>query len=204
MHPNPHFYTNDRAELVTLIKAHPFALIMSTKNTRVHVAHAPVLIDIAEDDVILRFHLANNNPACEAVLKGGYALVVVTGPHDYISPDWYGRSNIVPTWNYLSAEAEGECRPLNTSETVQLLDDVSDTFEAHLAPKPMWKRAKMDEERFITMQNAITGFALTPKRFEGIRKLSQNKPEDARSNVAKALSEHSPSSEIAQLMAKPK
>ncbi|RAN35928.1 hypothetical protein [Hyphomonas pacifica] len=39
------------------------------------------------------------------------------------------------------------------------------------------------------MLTAITGFQLTPTRFEGIRKLNQNKPEAARAGVISALNE---------------
>ena len=65
------------------------------------------------------------------------------GPDAYISPDWYGTPDQVPTWNYLAVEAEGPLRRLDEDELTQLLDDLSAEHEARLAPKPAWTRAKM-------------------------------------------------------------
>jgi len=204
MHPNPHFHTDDTADLMGLVKAYPLALIIAQEAGHIRAAHTPILIDSSDAGVTIRFHLANNNPTCRALVANSKALIVVTGPNDYISPDWYDNADQVPTWNYLSAEAEGIVRSLNNAETSQFLDDLSDTFEATLAPKPIWKRSKMTEGKFESMQMAITGFTLVPERFEGIRKLSQNKPTPTQETAAKALQKFSPTSLIAPLMAKSK
>jgi hypothetical protein len=49
----------------------------------------------------------------------------------------------VPTWNYVSVEAEGSVAPLSDDEFVALLDDLSAQEEARLLPKTPWTRDKM-------------------------------------------------------------
>lgn len=119
--------------------------------------------------------------------RAGRALVVVTGPDAYVSPDWYGQPDQVPTWNYLSAELEGAVRALDLSDSAVLLDDLSVTFEARLAPKPPWTRGKMDPARFEALLRGIRSFEMTVDRFEGTAKLSQNKSAQAVAGVAEAL-----------------
>jgi len=117
----------------------------------------------------------------------GRALAVVTGEDAYISPDWYGLAEQVPTWNYVSVEIEGPARVLARAETVALLDDLASRYEAQLAPKPPWTRGKMDPARFESMLAGIVGFEMTIERLEGTTKLSQNKPAEAIARVAAEL-----------------
>jgi len=112
---------------------------------------------------------------------------VITGPDTYVSPDWYGAPDQVPTWNYLSAEIEGTVRVTDRIATAALLDDLAARFEAALAPKPPWSRTKMAPGRFEAMLGAIVGFEIEIIRLEGVRKLSQNKTSAQMEGVATAL-----------------
>jgi transcriptional regulator len=182
MHPASAFRQTDAAALAALVAERGFALIVGGADGRPLAAHAPVLLA----DGRLRFHLSGANPLTATLLAGSRALAVVTGPDAYVSPDWYAAADQVPTWNYLSAEIEGPVRPLDNTETTQLLDDLSARFEAPLAPKPPWTRAKMTPARFEALLGAINGFEMRAERFEGVTKLSQNKPAEIE-RVAQAL-----------------
>lgn len=183
MHPSPLFKEADEAVLAARVTAAPFALICASADGRPVAAHAPLLLEGRR----LRFHLSRANPVAKALVDGATVLAVVTGPQAYISPDWYGQEDQVGTWNYLSVELEGPVRILPPEETAALLDDLSDRFEADLAPKPPWKRDKMSEGRFETLLKMIVGYEVAVERLEGITKLGQNKPEAARLAVAEAL-----------------
>ncbi len=122
------------------------------------------------------------------------------GPDAYISPDWYGTDDQVPTWNYLAVEAEGPLRPLDETELVALLDDLSAAHEARLAPKPPWTRAKMTPGRFEGMLKAIVGYELAIEDLRGTRKLGQNKDEATRRAAAAGLAPFNPA--LAALMEK--
>lgn len=184
MHPAPAFLDTDRDRLMRRIEAWPFALVIAVDGNRAHVAHTPV---ICSGRGSLHFHLAQSNAACRALAKAGRALIVFSGPNDYISPDWYGVANQVPTWNYLSVEAEGPVTPLDETATASFLDALTARFEDGLFPKPEWTRAKMSPERFEAMMRAITAFDLSPERLEGITKIGQNKPAETRKRAGAAL-----------------
>jgi len=183
VHPAPLFRETDPIRLAGLAAEHGLALIVAAKDDRPAVAHAPIVLA----DGRVRFHLSASNPICAVLAAAKTALVVVTGPDGYVSPDWYAAADQVPTWNYLSAEMEGPVRALTSDQTAALLDDLSARFEAGLAPKPPWTRAKMDPAKFAAMLKAIVGFEMTLARFEGVTKLSQNKSPDEIERVALRL-----------------
>jgi len=199
MHPSPAFHETDPGSLAALVADRGLALVMGVAGGRILLAHAPVLL--AEGR--LRFHLSGANALGEALsAPGARAVAVVTGADAYVSPDWYAAADQVPTWNYVSAEMEGPVRALGREEAAILLDDLSAHFEAALAPKPPWTRAKMTPGRFETMLGAIRAFEMTLERFEGVTKLSQNKPPDEARRVAEALAARAdPASQaVARLM----
>lgn len=185
MHPAPLFRESDPETLLARIRDYPLGLVCANGETAPLAAHTPVLASLEDGKPRLRFHLSAHNAVTRQLEAGAAALIVFTGPDAYISPDWYGSvPNQVPTWNYLSVEAEGAAAP---TDAATFLDDLSAHFEAALAPKPPWTRAKMDPASFTMMVRGIRAFEMTPSRFEGISKLSQNKTTDARAGVIDAL-----------------
>lgn len=200
MHPNRTYHDLDRDRLIETARAHSFAVIIGARNNRAFTAHAPVLLEKREEAVVLRFHLANANPAMQALRDSAQALVVFTGPHAYVSATWYEQPDQVGTWNYISVEAEGPVTALDHDATAAQLEALSAHYEAGLAPKPAWSRDQVEARKFDRMLTAITGFELTADRFEGIRKLNQNKPAEARQRVIAALQDQPDGLEIAQEM----
>jgi transcriptional regulator len=189
LHPAPIFRETDTGSLLDRIRAYPLGLITVNGAAAPLAAHSPVLAAHTQGGrVRLRFHLSASNPVVQRLEAGGAALIVFTGPEAYISPDWYGQvPDQVPTWNYLSAEAEGKAF---LTDAEMFLDDVSAEFEARLLPKPPWTRSKMHPAAFSRMVRSIRAFEMVPDRFEGITKLSQNKTQDMRAGVMDALADH--------------
>ena len=142
---------------------------------------------IENDAVIVRFLLDLGSPACLALRESGQALAIFSGPNSYISPDWYGNGACGPSWNYLTAEAEGQCVPLDPAECVAFFDELASFFERKLWPKEPWHRQQVDPAKFENMISTICAFDLTAERFEGTRKLSQNHGRDARKSAGEAL-----------------
>ncbi|MEZ5998203.1 MAG: FMN-binding negative transcriptional regulator [Hyphomonas sp.] len=187
MHPARLFHEADPDTLLQRIAEHPFALVTVAHEGRPLAVHTPVLAGREGGIVRLRFHLSRANAVTAALLAGAPALIVVTGHHAYVSPDWYAIDDQVPTWNYLSVEAEGPVSALDEAATRQFLDDLSIANETPLAPKPVWRLAKMTPAKLEAMLRGIIAFDMVPARFEGIAKLSQNKPDTARAGVIENL-----------------
>jgi transcriptional regulator len=171
MHPARSFAWTDRSEMLELVRRVSFCTICVAAADGLRLVHAPV---VAEGPGRLRFHVSRGNRAA-ASLDGARALVSCLGPDAYVSPDWYGTADQVPTWNYQSVEIEGPLRRLSNAELVDQLDALSAEHEARLAPKPQWTRAKMSPGRFEAMTGAIAGYELTIEEIRGTNKLGQNK-----------------------------
>lgn len=201
MHPSPRFRETDPALLLERIAAHPFALVSVNGPGAPLAAHTPMIAEIDEHGPRLRFHLSSANPVTRALLDGAPALIVFTGPHAYISPDWYGDvPDQVGTWNYLSVEAAGEVTPFDREGAAAFLDDLSAVFEATLLPKPPWTRSKMNPPAFEALLNGIRAFEMRPQRLEGITKLGQNKSAAMRAGVIEALDALSDGAGVAAAM----
>lgn len=188
MHPNRAFAWEDRDAALAFVADIGFATIAaaSIADEGPVLVHAPVLV--AGPDRLL-FHVSRGN---RAKLDGKRAIASVLGPDAYISPDWYGVEDQVPTWNYLAVEAEGPLRRLEEAELAALLDGLSAAHEARLAPKPEWTRGKMTPGRFEGMLKAIIGYELKIEALRGTRKLSQNKGDAERLSVAANLAPYNP------------
>jgi transcriptional regulator len=195
MHPNRKFHLADRAEMAAFVRALGFGLLVIQTEQGLRVVHVPVLLEGER----LRFHVSRGNAVHAALHGGGPALFVANGPHAYVSPEWYGLDDRVPTWNYVAVELEGAVRPLEPEELVLLLDDLSAEQEARLAPKKPWTRGKMSPGRFEGLLKAITGFEMEIAEWRGTAKLDQDKPAEVRARLAEALAERGEHS-IAEIM----
>ncbi len=180
MHPHPGYAWKDEAEMLAFLSEVSFSTIFVSGESGPMLVHAPVVVQGSDR---LRFHISRANRIAGS-LDGARALLSCAGPDAYVSPDWYGTPDQVPTWNYLAVECEGPLRRLDEMELGQLLDDLGAVQEGRLAPKPVWTRAKMTPGRFESMLKAIVGFEMRIDAIRGTRKLGQVKTIDERRAAA--------------------
>jgi len=190
MHPARPFRGEDRDTLLAFLREHPFVTLAASVGGRPMVAQAPIVVREMHDELVIDFHLSRGNILAPHLVQGFRAVMLATGPDAYVSPDWYESADQVPTWNYLSVEAEGSVAVLNEAELIAQLDSLSEQEEARLLPKPLWTRHKMAPGKFEAMLRGIIGGRLFVDRLEGTFKLSQNKSEADRLGAAKGLGEH--------------
>jgi transcriptional regulator len=196
MHPAPYHQETDAAKLATHLEAYSFATLCVAGERGPVLVQVPVVLRRLVDGLALDFHVAKRNAIAPLLMDGVRAVALSAGPHAYVSPDWLAGANEVPTWNYVSVEAEGPLSPLDRDGLIALLDDLSLQEEARLAPKKPWTRDKADPDYIERLVGAIVGARLRVERLEGTTKLSQNKSETDRAAVAAALGD----SAIAALM----
>ena len=125
-------------------------------------------------------------------------MISVLGPDGYVSPDWYGVPDQVPTWNYVAVHLRGHLDPLPPESLSDLIDRQSALFEERLAPKPPWTAAKMSDGVKDRMMRAILPFRLTIASIDGTWKLNQNKDDPVRLAAADRI-ETGVGSELAML-----
>ena len=197
MHPNRKFHIRDRDAMAALVRGLGFGVVFVATAEGPRAVHVPVLLDGER----LRFHVSRGNLAHAALAAGGEVLFVATGPHAYVSPEWYGLEDRVPTWNYVAVELEGPVRTLGADELVRLVDELSAEREARLAPKIPWTRDKMSPGRFEGLLKAIAGFEMQVAEWRGTAKIDQDKPDAVRTRIADALAEQG-EREMAETMRK--
>lgn len=187
MHPAPHFRWKDQAAMRAFVADIGFGTLFAQTAEGPRVAHVPVVF---RGEGRIGFHLSRGNALARHLAEGATALFVANGADAYVSPDWYGLDDQVPTWNYRAVELEGAVTPIDADSLPALIDALSTDQERRLAPKPEWTRDKMTPGLFDKMMGAITGYEMTIAAWRGTDKLGQNKAEAARLAVADALGDH--------------
>lgn len=187
MRQNPSFAMTDVAELRRLIAANPWVTLVSHTDEGLVASHYAVLLDDERDDLTIVGHVGRPDDLIHG-LGARELLVVVQGPHGYISPGWYGDGTHVPTWNFVSAHLTGIPEILSAEENLRVLDRLVAHFEAAMpAPRLMW--AAPNDAAFIErLEKGTVGFRLTPTRVTAKRKLSQNKSPDVVETIIAELS----------------
>ncbi len=195
MHPNAAFRSDDRDAMRAFAAEIGFGMLFLTTPDGPRVAHVPFVF-LDEDRIA--FHLARGN-AITKYLDGAEGLFVINGPDGYISPDWYGIDDQVPTWNYVALELQGMARKMDEAALTAQADALSETNEKRLTPKPVWTRDKMSGGLFDKMLRGITGFEIEITAWRNTVKLGQNKTADSRLAAA-AGAEAAGNRAIAHLM----
>lgn len=184
MHPNPIFHKTETAQSIAFARARGFGVlaICDPATQAPLMSHLPLLL--AEDGSHVLMHLVRSNPIARAAREGVAARLDVSGPDGYISPDWYGIDDQVPTWNYVAVSLTGTLRALPQEQLLPVLEAQSAYYEGQLAPKPVWTIDKMTPEARDRLLRMIVPFRLEVAEIDSTWKLSQNKDSAARHAAA--------------------
>lgn len=177
------FAETDLVELDRLLARDAFVTLVSNDEGVPFASHLPVLYSRAGERVSIEGHWGRPNPQ---VSHSGTALMIVHGPHAYISPAWYAdkeEAARVPTWNYVVAHLTGR---LEISHEEEFLASIVDRLSVrHEVPIGSDWRYEHDNPRLRSQLRGIVGFRFVPDRIELKFKLSQNHPPE---NVRGAIS----------------
>jgi len=186
MHPNPAFRTEPREQNIAFAREQGFGMLAVATEDAPLVSHVPFLL--SEDGGLAELHLVRSNPIVGLLKQGPCAVrLAVQGPQGYISPDWYGVEDQVPTWNYVAVHLVGELSLGAVDGLRDLLDRQSALFEERLLPKPPWTITKMSPEVLDRMMRQIVPCVIRVDEIDGTWKLGQNKPAQARQGAADRL-----------------
>lgn len=202
MHPNPAFRQTPREQNLAFARARGFGILSINGPEGPLAAHVPFLLNA--DASFAELHLARSNPIARASLPAP-ALIAVSGPDAYISPDWYGPHeqvpDQVPTWNYVAVHLRGDLEPLPEDAMRAHVDALSAEHESRIEGKRPWTSAKMTEGAMPRMMRMILPFRFVVASVEGTWKLNQNKTPEVRARAAEALSQGNASAqEIAAMI----
>jgi transcriptional regulator len=172
------FEPEDPALTRRLVSEHPLATLISTDDQGFPFAsHLPLKLDACDaqgQPTRLLGHLARANPQTAHLAQRPQALLVFLGPHAFMSTRVYPDEQRVPTWNYLSVQAQVTVRLLEGEEAKDAL--LKQLIADHDPPYAQQWRG-LPEKYTHGMLAAIVAFELQVQHIQTKIKLNQHRPE---------------------------
>lgn len=192
----PSHFAEGRLEVLhQLIRSHPLGTLVTLEQDGMNANHLPFEIAAPSADApfgTLRAHIARSNPLWKNLHNTKEALVVFQGEQAYITPNWYEEKKlsgkVVPTFNYAVVHAHGSLRVVDDAQwLLSLLHRLTDQHEGKRASP--WQVSDAPEDYLQKMLTAIIGIEIPLARLSGKWKVSQNRPQQDRLNIAAGLRE---------------
>lgn len=188
MRHTPTYVLTDPDEVKRLIRENPWATIVSHTSHGLVASHYPVVLEEDADGISIVSHVGRPDEALHEL--GLHEIVlIIQGPHGYISPGWYENDEFVPTWNHVTAHLYGTPEILTDSENFRVLDELVEHFEKRM-PDPV--SLDFDEDAARRIARGTVGLRLRVTRFDARLKLSQNKTPEVFDRIVDALEADGP------------
>src|SRR5262245_5167341 len=185
--PQAHL-VKDRQLLHDFMDEYSFADLV-TAAPGIRITHIPVLLDRTAGKYGTIFgHISRQNPQSKTLSQHENAVVVFHGPHSYISPTWYAKTEVVPTWNFAVVHATGKPKPIDDPKILhELLARLIHKFE-----NSSYDFAKLPDSYIYGMIGGIVGFELEIELLEGKFKLGQERSQADKEGVLRGLAAAKP------------
>jgi transcriptional regulator len=175
MYLPPQFKSDDPALAASVMRAHPFASLVSIDDSGLpFVTHLPLHVEQQGAAFTLWGHVAKPNPHWRLLRERPRALVTFLGAHAYQSPAIYPDKQRVPSWNYLAVHCEVQVRLVEDEAAKDaLLKKLIGDHEPPYAEQ--WR--SLGEEFAHKMLAGIVGLEFAVTRWECKLKINQHRPE---------------------------
>ncbi|MGJ8657907.1 MAG: FMN-binding negative transcriptional regulator [Akkermansiaceae bacterium] len=176
------FRVEDREAVLEFIRKHPFGLLLTVSDGEILDTHTP--FSLSEDEGCLYGHIARANDQWKSWSKVTKSKVVFTGPHAYVSPNFYTSDVNVPTWNYTAISISGKLNVIDDeTEVLGFLDQlVSESENSETG----WELDRNDE-RYMKLLGGIVVFKISIDNVDASFKLNQNKTREDQQGVIRSL-----------------
>jgi len=170
MRHNPKHAVTDPDVVRRLIAENPWGTLVSNADGLV-ASHYPILLDEDSDELAIVTHVGRPDEQVHRFEAGNEMLLIVAGPHGYISPSWYAPgATPAPTWNFSVAHCYGVPQILEPDDNLRVLTRLVAHFERHVE-NPVW----LDQEIGARLARGTVGIRLPITRFICKVKMSQDK-----------------------------
>lgn len=184
MRHTPHYLLTDPEEVKRLIRENPWGTFVSAASTGLVASHYPVVLEEDEEGISIVSHVGRPDERLHE-LGEHEVLLIIQGPHGYISPAWYDSpQDFIPTWNHVTAHLYGTPEILGDEENFRVLGELVDQFEQRM-PEPV--SLTIDERYAARIAKGTVGIRLRVTRFDARLKLSQNKSPEVRESITREL-----------------
>jgi len=188
MRHTPHYLLTDPDEVRRLVRENPWASFVSPASGGLVASHYPVLLDESAPTMTILSHFGRPDEQAHE-LGQHQVLVIVQGPHDYVSPSLYAPGELVPTWNHVTAHLYGTPTLLDEEENYAVLCRLTDHFERD---RPGGRSLAEDEAGTRRAAQGTVGLRMSVDRFDARAKLSQNKDDDVVEGIAASFDASNP------------
>ncbi|QNE43132.1 FMN-binding negative transcriptional regulator [Frigoribacterium sp. NBH87] len=184
MRHTPHCVLSDVAEVARLVRENPWATIVAHTAEGLVASHYPVVLEETDDGSLSLVSHVGRPDERSLELGQGEVMIIIQGPHGYVSPGWYPAEQIIPTWNHVTAHLWATPEILSDDENFRVLGELVDHFE-RVMPEP--SSLQLDEEGARRVARGTVGVRLRVTRFDARLKLSQNKPPEVVDRIVAEL-----------------
>lgn len=180
MRHTPRYLMTDPLEVKRVIRGNAWATFVTNTSKGLVASHYPVILDESrEDEIVIVSHFGR--PDDELHELGQHeVLVIIQGPHDYVSSSLYEQDDFVPTWNHVTAHLYGTPEVLSDDENFMMLSKLTDHFEQHFEGG---RSLSENEEKARQTAKGTVGLRMVVTRFDARAKLSQNKSEGVKDRI---------------------
>ncbi|MEM8817654.1 MAG: FMN-binding negative transcriptional regulator [Pseudomonadota bacterium] len=173
-----------RDDVHRFVAEHPLAWIVPVRDPEAAVL-MPILFENADCSSMIG-HLplrVSRNPAFDVSRS---VACLFLGPHSYISPEWAGKDDWVPTWNFLSLKVVGEIL-FSDELTRPAVEFLVDHMQANSTSD--WSTAQV-EHRMPSLLRRIIGFRIRVTSLAPRFKLGQDEDSTTYARIEAHLSKH--------------
>ncbi|MBW4040971.1 MAG: FMN-binding negative transcriptional regulator [Acidobacteria bacterium] len=188
MRHTPTYLMTDPLEVARLVRGNPWATYVSATANGLVASHYPTLVDEKADGLTILSHFGRPDDQLHE-LGEHEVLVVVQGPHDYVSASWYPEGDDVPTWNHVTAHLYGVPEILSEEENFAVLSSLTDHFEGAFEHG---RSLSLNEEKSRRIAKGTVGLRMRVTRFDARAKLSQNKAPEVAERIIAELDARNP------------
>ena len=175
----------DDSDVRAMVEAFPLAWVCGGEVAELKASLLPLVgvFDGGGRLVELIGHMMRSNPLFHSLSQDPCTTILFKGPDAYVSPEYAGRTDWAPTWNYgqLKICARVEFDEALTGKSLQVLIDAMESGR----PQP-WQIAELGT-RYQAMLGHIIGFRATVTSLSGKFKLGQDEAENTLHAILGAL-----------------
>lgn len=200
-----HFSNQDLAFVHNLIAENAFGLLMSpvgNQDGAPEFSHIPmIIVDDGTEYGCIIGHVAKANLHWKSFDSKAPAFAVFSGPHAYVSPNWYVSKAMVPTWNYAAVHVHGAPQAIHDDvRAEEILRQLIAAFEHDGTGN--WSMDQLPDGHLSRKLKGIVAFDMPITGYEIKVKMSQNRGADDVAGIVSALkqSDHQSDQATAEMM----
>lgn len=175
-----HYTETDKSKMITFAKDHSFALVTAIGIEYPVATQLPLEVIEEADKLFFTGHMMRKNDHHLALEKNNNCLVVFSGPHAYVSAEWYENPRVGSTVNYMSVHAKGKISFTDEQGTRAAVKQITDT---RIGLNTAASFDQLSEEYINRMLKAIVGFKIEVQNIEAVFALSQSKSPEDQKNI---------------------